>query len=322
MPARRAAAGLAALLALVLLAGSPAVARALAQIKDSGTIVLCAHPNSLPFASKDGSRHGFQVELAQALARRLGVALTQNWVITSYDIFRADCDIVMDSIADRQAQAESGLRISKPYRRSGVAIAMRGDDMTIRSLDDLTAAHRKVGVLTSSIAAMKLSQGGAELVPGLFEDEMLAMLSNGEIDAAAVTPTSAGYYNLIHPKEGAAHLSLRRRTGSLLERRRRHAPARPGIAAGDRRRHGPAARGRHGEAHLRALRRGSAPAALNRRAAAGLPSGVASRLRTTPRHENPPRKLKTTFPFRATRGSPSHWCRSVQGRIHWLCYSP
>ncbi len=201
MPARRAAAGLAALLALVLLAGSPAVARALAQIKDSGTIVLCAHPNSLPFASKDGSRHGFQVELAQALARRLGVALTQNWVITSYDIFRADCDIVMDSIADRQAQAESGLRISKPYRRSGVAIAMRGDDMTIRSLDDLTAAHRKVGVLTSSIAAMKLSQGGAELVPGLFEDEMLAMLSNGEIDAAAVTPTSAGYYNLIHPKQ-------------------------------------------------------------------------------------------------------------------------
>jgi polar amino acid transport system substrate-binding protein len=195
------AAGLAVLVALAQLPGGAADARALAQIKDSGAIVLCAHPNSLPFASKDGSRHGFQVELAQALARRLGVSLTQNWVITSYDIFRADCDIVMDSIADRQAQAESGLRISKPYRRSGVALAMRGDDKTIRSLDDLTTAHRKVGVLTSSIAAMKLSQGGAELVPGLFEDEMLAMLASGEIDAAAVTPTSAGYYNLTHPKQ-------------------------------------------------------------------------------------------------------------------------
>jgi len=200
VPARRAA-SFAALLALALLSGAPADARGLAQIKDSGNIVLCAHPNSLPFASKDGGRHGFQVELAQALARRLGVSLTQNWVITNYDIFRADCDIVMDSIADRQAQAESGLRISKPYRRSGVAIALRGDEKDVRSLGDLTGAHRKVGVLTSSIAAMKLSQGGAELVPGLFEDEMLAMLNNREIDAAAVTPTSAGYYNLIHPKQ-------------------------------------------------------------------------------------------------------------------------
>lgn len=200
MPARRLAV-LAALLAAALLPGSPAAARGYAQIKDSGSIVLCAHPNSLPFAAKDGSRHGFQVELAQALAKRLGVSLTQNWVITSYDIFRADCDIVMDSIADRQAQAESGLRISKPYRRSGVAIALRSDDKSVHSLADLTGGHRKVGVLTSSIAAMKLSQGGAELVPGLFEDEMLAMLSNREIDAAAVTPTSAGYYNLTHPKQ-------------------------------------------------------------------------------------------------------------------------
>ena len=199
MPSRRAVA--AALAACVLLPGAPAMARPLAQIKDSGSIVLCAHPNSLPFASKDGGRHGFQIELAQALARKLGVGLSQNWVITNYDIFRADCDIVMDSIADRQAQAESGLRISKPYRRSGVAIALRSDDKSVRSLADLTGAHRKVGVLTSSIAAMKLSQGGAELVPGLFEDEMLAMLSNREIDAAAVTPTSAGYYNLTHPKQ-------------------------------------------------------------------------------------------------------------------------
>ena len=69
MPRR--AAGLAVLLALAPLSGGAADARPLAQIKDSGAIVLCAHPNSLPFASKDGSRHGFQVELAQASARLL-----------------------------------------------------------------------------------------------------------------------------------------------------------------------------------------------------------------------------------------------------------
>jgi polar amino acid transport system substrate-binding protein len=35
---------------------------------------------------------------------------------------------------------------------------------------------------------------------------MLAALAAGEIDAAAVTPLSVGYYNLTHPSEGFAIL--------------------------------------------------------------------------------------------------------------------
>lgn len=185
---------LAVLLAAAL--ASPAAARSLADIKASGTIALCAHPNSLPFASKNGARHGFQVELAEALARRLGVSLTRDWVITRYDLFRAPCDIVMDSIADPEAQADSGLQLSKPYRRSGVALALRAGE-NIHSLDDI--GRRKVGVLTSSIAAMTLNKRGIDTVPGLFEDEILTMLAKREIDAAAVTPTSVGYFNLQHP---------------------------------------------------------------------------------------------------------------------------
>jgi len=194
MPRARPTTALAALSAALLLA-APAAARGLADIRSSGTIALCAHPNSLPFASKDGRVHGFQVELAEALARQLGVSLTRDWIVSRYDLFRAACDIVMDSIADPEAQAESGLQISKPYRRSGVALALRAGDGT-RSLDEL--GRRKVGVLTSSIAAMTLNKRGIDTVPGLFEDEILDMLARGEVSAAAVTPTSAGYYNLRH----------------------------------------------------------------------------------------------------------------------------
>jgi polar amino acid transport system substrate-binding protein len=38
-----------------------AEARPLAAIRELGTIGLCAHPNSLPFASKAGDPPGFQV---------------------------------------------------------------------------------------------------------------------------------------------------------------------------------------------------------------------------------------------------------------------
>lgn len=186
-----------ALIILAALGVSPAAARGLADIKSSGAIMVCAHPSSLPFANKDGKRHGFQVEMAEALAKQLGVKLEHDWVITRFDLNRTQCDIVMDSIADREAQEDSGLQLSKPYRRSGVALAVRASDRKTQSLDDL--GPRKVGVLTSSIAAMTLDQRGIDTVPGLFEDEMLGMLVKGEIDAAAVTSTSIGYYNLRHP---------------------------------------------------------------------------------------------------------------------------
>jgi polar amino acid transport system substrate-binding protein len=39
-----------------------------------------------------------------------------------------------------------------------------------------------------------------------FEEDMLAALAAGEIDAAAATPLSAGYYNLSHPDQGYAIL--------------------------------------------------------------------------------------------------------------------
>lgn len=204
MPVHQCLAAFAGLVLAAALVAAPASARALADIKSSGVIVVCAHPNSLPFASKDGKHHGFQVEMAEALAKQLGVALERDWVITRFDLNRTQCDIVMDSIADREAQEDSGLQLSKPYRRSGVALAVRTQDKKTRSLDDLGGSH-KIGVLTSSLAAMTLEQRGIDTVPGLFEDEMLAMLAKGEIDAAAVTATSVGYYNLRH---GDAKLRL------------------------------------------------------------------------------------------------------------------
>ena len=102
----------------------PAQARSLDAIRSAGQLGLCAHPNSLPFASKASDPPGFQVELGQALARELGVSLRLDWVITQYQMRSAGCDILLDAIADREAQGETRLRISKPYYRTGVVLAV------------------------------------------------------------------------------------------------------------------------------------------------------------------------------------------------------
>ena len=109
-------------------------ARTLAEIKERGAIGLCAHPNSLPFASKTADPPGFQIELGRALARELGVSLTPDWIITAYQISRADCDIMLDVIADPEAQEESRLKLSAallPLR--GVAGGAAGQPDQARS---------------------------------------------------------------------------------------------------------------------------------------------------------------------------------------------
>lgn len=173
-----------------------AQARSLDAIRTSGTIVLCAHPNSLPYASKSGDPAGFQVDLGRALAAQLGVALAMDWIVAPVQIFRANCDIVLDTIADQEAQSETGLKISKPYYRSGVTLVVRqGSPITgFGALDGRT----KVGVMVGSVAAMTLGERDVPISMFGFEEDMLQALADGEIDAAAATPMAAGWFQKNH----------------------------------------------------------------------------------------------------------------------------
>ncbi|MGJ4943207.1 transporter substrate-binding domain-containing protein [Bradyrhizobium sp. HKCCYLS1011] len=183
-----------------------AEARSLVAIRDSGVLGLCAHPNSLPFANKAGDPPGFQIELGNAFARELGVSLRPDWIITQYQMRSAGCDIVLDVIADREAQGETNLRISKPYYRTGVVLAVPpGSRLTsFKSLDE----HSKVGVLVGSMAAMTLGRRHVPTSTFGFEVDSLEALANHEIDAAAVTPTAASYFNLTHPDKMVRILEL------------------------------------------------------------------------------------------------------------------
>ncbi|WGR98529.1 transporter substrate-binding domain-containing protein [Bradyrhizobium sp. ISRA443] len=185
---------------------TPVHARSLDAIRSAGVIGLCAHPNSLPFASKAGDPPGFQIELGQALARELGVSLRPDWTITQYQMRSAGCDIVLDVIADPEAQGETHLRISKPYYHTGVALAVPASSKltSFKSLDE----HTKVGVQVGSVAAMMIGQRHVPTSTFGFEADSLEALANHEIDAAAVTPTVAGYYNLTHPEKAVRILGL------------------------------------------------------------------------------------------------------------------
>jgi len=127
---------------LAVAAGSFALARPLDSIRERGKLLVCANPNALPFSSKNGERRGFELELGEALAKELGVALEVGWVIFPFHVPRVDCDVVFDSIVDRETAEDAHLRLSKPYTTSGVAIALRPGIEGIKGFGDLKKEQR------------------------------------------------------------------------------------------------------------------------------------------------------------------------------------
>src|SRR5260370_28313491 len=188
---------LGATVAVLLMSATAALPRSLQAIVDRGAVTLCANPDALPWASKTGAVPGFQVELAENLATRLGVSLTRQWVISAFQYRRVDCDVVFDAIASKGASVEGGLRLSRPYQRSGVVVPVRNES-GLTPLAGLAAGHR-VGVLVGSLVSMRLDTRGIKTTPFVLEGELIAALANGEVDAAAVTPTAIGWDNGAHP---------------------------------------------------------------------------------------------------------------------------
>lgn len=186
-----------AAIAVFAFVAAQAEARSLDAIRARGVLGVCAHPNALPFSSKIGDPPGFQLELARAIAGKLGVAMEPDWVVTAFQIRAANCDILLDAIDDREAQSESHLATSQPYYRTGAALVVPAGSK-IASFADLGPAT-KVGVLGGSFAAMVLGRRHVGLSAFGFEDDALEGLANHEVDAVMVTPASAGYYNLKHP---------------------------------------------------------------------------------------------------------------------------
>lgn len=180
-----------------LLSGSlPADGRPLETIIERGTLTLCASPNALPFASKAGPVPGFQIELGEKIAEQLGVKLAREWVVSAIQYRRADCDIVLDSIARKDTPPAGGVQVSRPYHRSGVVLAVRADS-PVASLASL-GRDQRVGVPVGSVVSMTLARRGAVTSPFVFEDEIVDALARREIEAAAVTPATVGWFNLQH----------------------------------------------------------------------------------------------------------------------------
>ena len=174
----------------------------LASVRRSGALRWCGDlQGGEPYVFQDpadGDRLvGFEVEIAAALAGRLGVrpAFVQNdWQLLIPALERGDCDMVMNGLEVTPARA-GRVRFSRPYYRFGLSLMVRRTDVgRFRGLADL--AGRRVATLGGSLAADVVAQSGAEIVLHEGVEEPYIDLEQGRVDGVVLDGIIAARYGV------------------------------------------------------------------------------------------------------------------------------
>lgn len=177
-----------------------AQARTLAEVRSLGAISMCANPTALPYANNDESVPGVQVELGREIAAGLGLPLNIEWIVPRRRARVVNCDMLFDRVNDPTVY-EGQLLLSRPYHRSGIALALGRGAAPISDYRELQKGQ-KIGVMVSSMASVVLGKAGKTISPYAFESDMLADLAKGELYGVATSSSQIGYYIDRNPDQG------------------------------------------------------------------------------------------------------------------------
>ncbi|MBX7100694.1 MAG: ABC transporter substrate-binding protein/permease [Myxococcaceae bacterium] len=144
---------------------------------------------------------GFEVDLAQLLAKKLGVQarpVPGQWDKLLELLARGDFDVAINGLEVAE-EKKRVCRLSRPYLEVPERLTIRrGDGQAPRTLEAL--AQRTVGTLPGSMAARIAERAQAQVKTYLGgQDEIYADLKLGRIDAVLLDAPVARYYGDIDP---------------------------------------------------------------------------------------------------------------------------
>ena len=176
-------------------------AASLAAIKERGWIRVCAHPDALPFSSQDRSQPGFQLEIADAIAKILDVKVIPEWIIFTRHARRAECDAVIGAVVPLTSKdgppARRGGLLTKAYAGSGYVLLVRDGDTAVHRVEDVK--NGKIGVEYTSWPHYQLETHGIGISAYRDQTEIMEAVAKGEVAAGMVTDPYLGWFMKEHP---------------------------------------------------------------------------------------------------------------------------
>ena len=202
MPSRRL---VVAVLAVILASWIPgAEAAPLGEIRERGIFAVCAHPDALPYSSQDRVLPGFQIELAEAIAKQLGVRLRTEWIVYTRHARRVECDATIGSIVkDEEPGPRRGPRLSRPYMSSGYVLVIPAAARPVEHLEDIKGG--KIGVEHTSWPHYLLDSRKIPLSSYGGSTDILDAVAKREVAAGLVSDAYVGWYLKLNP--GAVKIS-------------------------------------------------------------------------------------------------------------------
>ncbi len=192
---------LASLAAAVMLMAGVAGAAELDEVKARGELRWGGDlQGGEPFVFEDekepGKLQGFEVEIADALARELGVRakfMQNDWSNLVPALERGDFDVILNGLEETPERRER-LRLSVPYYTYGETLTVRADSK-YESLADLKG--KRVGTLNQTVAHDILK--ASPLEPVLYEgqQEPYMDLAKGRTEAVLLDHVIADRYGCV-----------------------------------------------------------------------------------------------------------------------------
>lgn len=181
---------------LPLVSVSSVQAATLAEIKQKNVFKICVNRHALPFSDSDGPMIGAHVEMAELVARELGVPLGISWVAFRHRAKYTQCDAFMGVAV--LGDGEGFVKKTNPYLDVKMYVVSR-PGTKIKSLEDFDGL--KVATPSSSLAhSVLVDRPKVETFVSMMEDvQMLDAVVDGRVDAAVVANTGIGWYKKSNP---------------------------------------------------------------------------------------------------------------------------
>jgi len=188
---------------VALVAGGDAAADGVEAVRTRGVLRWCGdlqggEPYVFQDPRGDGGLVGFEVEIADALARALGVRaefVQNDWQMLVPALERGDCDIVLNGLEVTPARA-ARVAFSRPYYGFSLTLVVRtADAPRVHGLGDLRG-HR-VATLGGSLAADVVQAApGVRMVLHEGVEEPYIDLEQGRVDGVVLDNIIAARYGL------------------------------------------------------------------------------------------------------------------------------
>ncbi len=182
-------------------AGEEASDDLLSRIQSKGEIVVAMEGTWSPWTYHDDSGElvGYDVEVANAIAEKLGVKATfveGGWDGLLAGLESGRYDIMVNGV-DIDEERQEKYDFSVPYAYNRTAVIVRGDDDSVQSMEDLNGKST-ANTITSTYAAVA-QKYGAEVTPVDDLNQTFELLLTQRIDATLNAEVTYYDYMKAHP---------------------------------------------------------------------------------------------------------------------------